>query len=104
MDQLLPVLALLILTVFVFQAGGRGAEATQTAFEGYFRGFRPDPWPHGVQEENRERPWGNDGRPTARGDTPRSLNDEDEADVRTLMQPPHIPVQPIREYRLESHI
>jgi hypothetical protein len=52
----LIVLALLVVGVFV--ASMEGAQGVQTAFQGYFSGFRPDPWPRGVQEEDGVRPWG----------------------------------------------
>ncbi|CAN5138915.1 hypothetical protein BH24CHL7_BH24CHL7_00140 [soil metagenome] len=37
---------------------------TVAAFTGYFSGWRPDPWPPGVQEEDPERPWGRPARRT----------------------------------------
>lgn len=39
---------------------------TVAAFAGYFSGWRPDPWPRGVQEEDPQRPW---GRPERRART-----------------------------------
>ncbi len=58
------VAAVVFIGVFalLFLAGDVAASGTETAFTAYFRGWRPDPWPHGVQEEYIERPWGS-GRP-----------------------------------------
>jgi hypothetical protein len=36
----------------------RGTELLIDAFARALGGWRPDPWPHGVQEEDRDRPWG----------------------------------------------
>ncbi|MDQ3870294.1 MAG: hypothetical protein M3301_01595 [Chloroflexota bacterium] len=54
------VAAVVFIGVFalLFLAGDVAASGTETAFTAYFRGWRPDPWPHGVQEEYIERPWG----------------------------------------------
>lgn len=114
MDQvgLLAIMGIAMGVVYV--ASRDGARATQTAFEGYFRGFRADPWPHGVQEEDIKHHW-DEGRPSPRGSherASRSQNDddpyvwveEDLAEVRTLMRPPAIRMEPIRGYRVESHI
>jgi hypothetical protein len=94
----------------IYVASRDGARATQTAFEGYFRGFRADPWPHGVQEQDITHHWDVD-RPARGGATSRPPDrddyvwvEEDLAEVRTLMRPPAIRIEPIRSYRLESHI
>jgi hypothetical protein len=104
----------------IYVASRDGARATQTAFEGYFRGFRADPWPHGVQEQDLGQHWAgrssrggagsrsgagsraNDGSPEDRDEY--VWVEEDLAEVRTLMRPPAIRIEPIRSYRLESHI
>jgi hypothetical protein len=36
----------------------RGMDLLVDAFARTLGGWRPDPWPHGVQEEDRDRPWG----------------------------------------------
>ena len=48
-----PAIAgILIGTVAVFYlASDRGSAAVESAWTAYFRGFRTDPWPRGVQEE-----------------------------------------------------
>jgi hypothetical protein len=106
----------------IYVASRDGARATQTAFEGYFRGFRSDPWPHGVQEQDLGQHWDAAGRTSRGGAGSRSgagsrakdgspedgdeyvWVEEDLAEVRTLMRPPAIRIEPIRSYRLESHI
>jgi hypothetical protein len=54
------IAAVVVIGVFVLflKAGEVAAAGTETAFAAYFRGWKPDPWPHGVQEEYIERPWG----------------------------------------------
>lgn len=98
---------------FIYIASRDGARATQTAFEGYFRGYRADPWPHGVQEQDIAHHWAtkrkaeaNAGRSSRadEADDPYVWVEEDQAEVRTLMRPPAIRIEPIRSYRLESHI
>ena len=42
----------------VVVAANDGATATETVWGRYFVGHRPDPWPHGVQEEDRTTRWG----------------------------------------------
>ncbi len=65
------IAAAVVIAVFVLfvKAGEVAASGTETAFAAYFRGWKPDPWPHGVQEEYIERPWGSrhpdDAAPTA---------------------------------------
>jgi hypothetical protein len=94
----------------IYVASRDGARATQTAFEGYFRGFRADPWPHGVQEQDLTQHWAGDDRKSRPSAALRPERDEyvwveeDLAEVRTLMRPPAIQIEPIRGYRLESHI
>ncbi|CAN5579411.1 hypothetical protein BH23CHL7_BH23CHL7_22990 [soil metagenome] len=38
--------------------GSGTLERAVSAFALLIGGWRPDPWPHGVQEEDRDRPWG----------------------------------------------
>jgi hypothetical protein len=112
MDQV-GLLALMGIAIGVVYIAGRdGARATQTAFEGYFRGYRPDPWPQGVQEQDIERHW-DAGRPSGRrrksaptveADDPYVWVEQEHAEVRTLMRPPAIRIQPIRDYQFQSHI
>ncbi len=73
------IAAVVIIAVFalLFAAGDVAASGTETAFTAYFRGWRPDPWPHGVQEEYIERPWGRD---PAVGATLRARDDQTQPD------------------------
>ena len=113
MDQVGLLAVMGIAMGVVYLAGRDGARATQTAFEGYFRGYRADPWPHGVQEQDITRHWDDDRstRRHGRKATPRPEPDDghvwvqqEEAEVRTLMRPPAIRLDPIRDYRVQSHI
>jgi hypothetical protein len=108
MDQALLLAVIGIGFAVMYLAGRSGASATQAAFEGYFRGYRPDPWPHGVQEQDIAGHW--DRRGSA-GDRERGdPNDgyvwveQDQAEVRTLMRPPAVRIAPVRDYRVQSHI
>ncbi len=58
LEGVASALALAAVVYVVYGAGSRAAASTEWAFTGYFRGHRPDPWPRGVQEEDRDRPWG----------------------------------------------
>ncbi len=54
----LGLVAVVSIIALIFVAGGDIAGKTESVFHGYFRGVRPDPWPHGVQEEDRTGRWG----------------------------------------------
>ena len=58
--EIIAAVAVLGTFALFFLAGNVAASGTETAFTAYFRGWKPDPWPHGVQEEYIERPWGRD--------------------------------------------
>ena len=58
METALGVMALVVALGSIYLAAHRGAQATEASFTGYFRGWRPDPWPSGVQEEDLAAPWG----------------------------------------------
>ena len=58
MDDVLAMTAAVAVLALVYRVSSHGAAATQSVFAGYFKGFQPDPWPHGVQEEDIVRPWG----------------------------------------------
>ncbi len=63
--QVVLLFAAVILAVGVLDIFSRACEHMISAFGALFAGWRPDGWPRGVQEENRERPWGSRGpRPT----------------------------------------
>jgi hypothetical protein len=49
-------------------------------FASLIGGWRPDPWPRGVQEEDRDRPWGRSTSPMGRGD------DDQPAPIPTLIR------------------
>ena len=59
--DLLAVTVVTAVFAFIFLAGHNGSQVTESAFFGYFRGVRPDPWPRGVQEEDRSERWGAHG-------------------------------------------
>jgi hypothetical protein len=56
--QVLLLFAAVVLAVGVLDIFSRACEHVISAFGAVFAGWRPDGWPRGVQEENRERPWG----------------------------------------------
>jgi hypothetical protein len=59
--MLLFLLAIVIaaLTGFLTETVASGAiDRAVSAFGELIGGWRPDPWPRGVQEEDRDRPWG----------------------------------------------
>jgi hypothetical protein len=106
-DQLGPVAVVGIVVGVLYFAGGRAAEATQGAFEGYFRGYQPDPWPHGVQEMDIEHHWGTDSGERA-GRTQGRPNDADagQPEIRdlTAIGTARTALQPVRNYRVHSHV
>ncbi len=55
---MLGLVAVLTIVAVIFLIGGDVAGRTEAVFTAYFRGVRPDPWPHGVQEEDRSERWG----------------------------------------------
>lgn len=58
MEPIIPVIGVAGAVAGVYLLTARVAEDATTVFREYFAGFRPDPWPHGVQEEDGVRPWG----------------------------------------------
>jgi hypothetical protein len=108
----LGVVALVAVVAVVYFAGRDAADATQTAFEGFFRGHRADPWPHGVQEQDIARHWDDRGERASGSGSHRRADpsdghvwvEQDQAEVRTLMRPPSLRIVPVRDYRVESHI
>lgn len=58
MEPIIPVIGVAGAVAGVYLLTSRVAEDATTVFKEYFAGFRPDPWPHGVQEEDGVRPWG----------------------------------------------
>lgn len=60
--------------------GGHSMDRAVAAFAALVGGWRPDPWPRGVQEEDRDRPWG-------RGASMMGRSDDDQPDlVPTLIR------------------
>jgi hypothetical protein len=55
----------------IANVGGLSVNRAVAAFAALIGGWRPDPWPRGVQEEDRDRPW-------ARGGPPTGLRDDDQ--------------------------
>jgi hypothetical protein len=58
MEPIIPVIGVAGAVAGVYLLTSRVADDATTVFREYFAGFRPDPWPHGVQEEDGVRPWG----------------------------------------------
>jgi hypothetical protein len=59
MEVFLGALLLAGLTGWIIEAVTSGAiDRAVSAFRELIGGWRPDPWPRGVQEEDRDRPWG----------------------------------------------
>jgi hypothetical protein len=56
--QLVLLFAAIVVAVGVLDLFSRACEHAISAFGALLGGWRPDGWPRGVQEENRERPWG----------------------------------------------
>jgi len=55
----LLALALAGLTGWIIETVATGAiDRAVSAFRELIGGWRPDPWPRGIQEENRDKPWG----------------------------------------------
>ena len=57
-DHYVAIILIALVVGVVLLASWQGSEGVASAFEGFFAGFRPDPWPRGVQEEDGVRPWG----------------------------------------------
>ena len=57
MDPLVILVIVGVVAALSFAAHD-ASRTTEQAFTGYFRGVKPDPWPHGVQEEDRTARWG----------------------------------------------
>lgn len=59
MAVFLGALVLAGLTGWIIEAVASGTiDRAVSAFRELVGGWRPDPWPRGVQEEDRDRPWG----------------------------------------------
>lgn len=59
MIDYIAALVLAALSAWLLQlAGMRSLQSVIDAFGSLVSGWRPDPWPRGVQEEDRDRPWG----------------------------------------------
>ena len=58
MESLLPLVMVAAVLGLMFRMSSSLAAGTEAAWHGFFAGHRPDPWPHGVQEEDRDHRWG----------------------------------------------
>jgi hypothetical protein len=58
MPEMVAVVAVVLIVIAVYMASNNASGFVESAFSGYFRGVRPDPWPHGVQEEYWDHQWG----------------------------------------------
>lgn len=59
MITVLTAIALALVTGWLIEAVAGGAiDRAISAFRELIGGWRPDGWPRGVQEEDRDRPWG----------------------------------------------
>ena len=56
----MELVAILVIGYLILNlaASSKVSGAVETWWAALFRGVRPDPWPRGVQEEDRDRPWG----------------------------------------------
>jgi hypothetical protein len=62
----LLALVLAALAGWLIEAAANGAiDRAVSAFRELIGGWRPDTWPRGVQEEDRDRPWGSANPPIA---------------------------------------
>ncbi len=70
-------------------------ERQVAAFSAFFAGHRPDPWPIGVQEEDRDRPWGwSERRPPREPTAARAAEDDSAGRLEAADEP--APVDPVR--------
>ena len=70
MEVVLAVVLAAATGLLVSRIGGRAFESVLTAFAQLAGGYRGDGWPRGVQEEDRDRPWGRAARSDARAKLP----------------------------------
>ena len=87
----------------LYLSGSSGASIASDAFTAYFRGFQGDPWPVGVQEEDRDRPWGSRSmrRSSARREDEVARPSVEEI-LRWRRSDPVVPVQHVSGARLRS--
>lgn len=69
--QVLLLFLVVVLAVGLLDAFSRACERAISAFGALLGGWRPDGWPHGVQEEDRTAPWQRGGPPTSDKPKPR---------------------------------
>lgn len=73
--DLLAVGLIAVIVTLLFRAAALELFDVMSAFGSFFIGWRGDGWPRGVQEEDRDRPWGR-----ARAADP--TDDDDQPDIR----------------------
>jgi hypothetical protein len=56
--QLLGLVVLTVALLWLLRSFGRAAADLVSGFSELVGGWRAEPWPRGVQEEDRDRPWG----------------------------------------------
>jgi hypothetical protein len=56
--------------LLVSRVGGRAFDSVAGAISQLVGGYRPDGWPAGVQEEDRDRPWGRAARRVTKATLP----------------------------------
>ena len=69
--------------IWVFRAFDRAVVSFIGTMSSIFGGWHPDPWPHGIQEEDRDRRW---GRPAA------------DAPDGSTTPPPRVPMTKVRGF------
>jgi hypothetical protein len=88
-DYLLALALSLGFTWLIGSIGTRTLDGAISAMGQLVRGWRDDAWPRGVQEEDRDRPWGW-GRPVARVAAPRATLHEAAGGAPTARVTPRI--------------
>ena len=95
MESLIATIVGVGVVALVVVAGNDGARATETVWGRYFGGHRADPWPHGVQEEDRATRW---GVPDALGGQPAPVADStpQPEEEELLIAPAAVAARPVR--------
>jgi hypothetical protein len=58
MDGVIVAALVVVVIVVALYGSHEGATTVGAGFGSLFSGWRGDPWPHGVQEEDRDQRWG----------------------------------------------
>jgi hypothetical protein len=58
MELVIAVALAFVIAWLIGAIGATSIDRAVSALAQFFGGLRPDPWPRGVQEEDRDQPWG----------------------------------------------